>query len=103
MLVQLNYFNTHSTVLQNIWRVENEHSTFYLSMNNDGEIRALTGEPNPDFGPSKNDQLINGVIHIKLTYCVHFQMCLEYSVVAEEDDTSSTSTLWYQTMVVDTH
>ena len=53
------YFNTHSTVLQNIWRVHRD--TFYLSMNNDGDMRALTGEPNPDFGPSK-DHLISGVI-----------------------------------------
>ena len=31
-------------------------------MNNDGEIRALTGKPNPDFAPSKK-HLVNGVIH----------------------------------------
>lgn len=37
---------------KNFWLVENERGTFYLSMNNDAELRALTGKPNPDFSPN---------------------------------------------------
>ena len=36
-------------------------------MNNDAELRALTGKPNPDFSPSEN-QLVNCAIHLTCMY-----------------------------------
>ena len=46
----------HSVVLQNFWLIKSESgkTAFYLSMNNDGKLQALTGTPNRDFAPSEN-------------------------------------------------